>query len=353
MLAYTEFDFLNKETRVSLTILAIGDSYLPVAAMRGPLSGLEQHHVLRYATVDPNDRPHLVGIHEYQGSPAAVDGWLDGESVLLVHAAPVTAELLDANPSVRLVACARGGAVNIDLAAARDRGVAVINTPGKNAASVADLTMTYAHLLFRGVWAASSWLRSEAMSGETYLDSTFVGGQWIAREPRGSVIGLIGCGAIGRLVAEQANAAGMQVIAYDPFADTAPEGVHLVTLEELLRRSDVISLHAKATGDNHHMIGEREIRQMKPGAFLINTARESLLDEVALHAALASGHLGGAALDVCEPDGLWSKLVLMPQVVLSPHLGGATVQTQERGLAMLVSDISRFARGEPLRCQVV
>ncbi|WP_411721606.1 NAD(P)-dependent oxidoreductase [Mycetocola sp.] len=337
---------------MSLTILAIGDSYLPVEAMRAPLAALQRSHAIRYATVDPDDRPPLAGLHEYQGSPAAIGGWLDEEDVLLVHAAPVTAELLDAHPSVKLVACARGGAVNIDLRAASERGVAVINTPGKNAVSVADLTMTFVNILFRGIWAANTWLRSEAASGVTHLDSTFVGGRWIAREPRGSVMGLIGIGAIGRLVAEQAHAAGMEVIAHDPYVVNAPEGVELVCLEELLRRSDAVSLHAKVTKDNYHLVGEREIQQMKPGAFLVNTARESLLDEAALHEALVSGRLRGAALDVCEPDGLWSKLVVMPQVVLSPHLGGATVQTQERGLAMLVADIERFARGESLRHQV-
>lgn len=337
---------------MSLKILAIGDSYLPVEAMRAPLAGLQQSHPIRFATVDPDDRPELAGIHEYQGSPTAVDGWLDGEDVLLVHAAPVTADVLDANPSLKLVACARGGAVNIDLAAARERGVVVINTPGKNAASVSDLTMTYIHVLFRGIWAAATWLRSEAVSGQTHLDSTFVGGQWIAREPRGHVVGLIGFGAIGRLVAEQALAGGMQVLTYDPFAATMPNGVELVGFQELLRRSDVVSLHAKVTKENYHLISAREIRQMKRGSFLVNTARESLLDESALHEALVSKHLGGAALDVCEPDGWWSTLAVMPNVVLSPHLGGATVQTQERGLDMLVDDIKRFAGGERLQHRV-
>jgi phosphoglycerate dehydrogenase-like enzyme len=329
-----------------LSILAIGDSYLPAADMARALDSLSDLAVIRYKTVDPDDRPKLEGIREYQGSPARVSEWVEDASILVVHAAPVTREVLEANPGIRLVACVRGGAVNIDLDAARDLGVTVVNTPAKNAISVADLTMTFIHALFRGVAPASGWLRAQAAEGSTHLDSTFVGGQWIAAEPRGATLGLIGFGAIGQRVATQARFYGMRVLAFDPFFRGDTDLAELVDLDRLAAESDVVSVHAKETEETRHILGASFISGMKPGAFVVNTARQSLLDEAALLEALGSGRLGGAALDVCEPDGLWPQLVQRPNVIITPHLGGATRQTQERGLEMIVADIRRFDAGD-------
>jgi len=332
------------------SILAVGDSYLSTDDMARILPELGDGFRVSYRTVDADDRPPLEHVREYQGSPTAVSGWLHDEDVLLVHAAPVTAELLDAHPGVRVVACARGGAVNVDLAAARARGVLVLNTPAKNAESVADLTMAAIHQLFRGVHPANAWLQARARAGETHLDSTFVGGEWIAREPRGFTLGLVGYGAIGTRIARQALAYGMPVLVHDPYATTTDDGVAFTDRDSLLARSDVVSLHAKATEETRHLADAHFFAAMKPGAFFINTARESLLDEDALLDALLAGRVAGAALDVCEPDGRWPEFALMPQVILTPHLGGATVQTQERSLRMLVGDLIRWAAGEdPLR----
>lgn len=332
------------------SMLAVGDSYLPAEDMARVLPELGTDFVVQYRTVDPEDRPPLPGLHEYQGSPAAVSGWLGEHDVLLVHAAPVTAEVLDAHPGVRVVACARGAAVNVDLAAAAARGVVVLNTPAKNADSVADLTMMSIHSLFRGANRARAWLEQEARGGATHLDSTFVGGLWIAREPQGATLGLIGYGAIGTRVARQARAYGMRVLVHDPYAKAGDDDVEFVDRGRLLAESDVVSVHARATDETRHMVDGAFLAAMRPGAFLINTARESLVDEDALMDALRSEHLAGAALDVCEPDGRWPELALLPQVILTPHLGGATVQTQERSLRMLVEDLTRWAAGqEPLR----
>lgn len=333
---------------MTLSILAIGDSYLPATDMARALHSLADLGTVRYETVDIDDRPQLEGVHEYQGSPEAVQGWIDGDDVLVVHAAPVTREVLEAHPSVKLVACVRGGAVNIDLAAAKQLGVTVVNTPAKNAISVADLTMTFVHALFRGVGPASSWLRAQSAAGETHLDSTFIGGQWIAAEPRGATLGLIGFGAIGQRVAAQAKFYGMRVLAFDPFFTGSTDLADLVTLEQLAAESDVVSVHAKETPETRHIVGAPFIARMKRGAFIVNTARQSLLDEAALLSALESGALGGAALDVAEPDGLWPQLVQRADVLMSPHLGGATRQTQERGLEMIVADIRRFEAGDPV-----
>jgi phosphoglycerate dehydrogenase-like enzyme len=334
---------------MSLSILAVGDSYFPAADMAPFLDSLADIATVRYESVESSDRrPALEGIHEYQGTHDAVSGWMEDAEVLVVHAAPVTGALLDAHPRVRLIACLRGGAANIDLTAANQRGVAVVNTPAKNAVSVADLTMSFVHNLFRGVGEASSWLRDQAQAGKTHLDSTFMGGQWIATEPRGATLGLIGFGAIGQRVASQANFYGMRVVVYDPFHHGESELVTFVDLGRLATESDVVSVHAKETPETRHIIGASFIATMKPGAFVVNTARQSLLDEAALLASLKSGDIGGSALDVFEPDGLWPQLVALPNVIMTPHLGGATRQSQQRGLEMIVADIRRLEAGEAL-----
>lgn len=327
---------------MSVSVLAVGDSYLPLSLMQPSLSALGQRFPVRYLVVDPTVRGNHANIAEHQGDVSQIIAELTNEEALLVHAAPVTAELLDAHPSIRLVACARGNPLNVDLAAAERRGVTVINTPAKNADAVADLTMTFVHQLMRTAAPAASWLEAEARQGETLLDSTFIGGQWMAREPRGHTIGVIGFGAIGQKVAAQAEFYGMRVLSYDPFLT---DDQRLTDLDTLLRESDVVTLHAKATNENRHLIGKELISRMKSGVFIINTARQTLIDERALLTGIESGQVAGAALDVCEPDGEWPKLAQHPRITLTPHIGGATAQTQERALDMLVADIARYFVG--------
>ncbi len=299
-------------------ILAVGDSYMSSSSMQGALAGLGAAVPVRFADVDPDQRPPLEGIHEYQGDPEVLAGWVEDARILVVHAAPVTRRLLEAHPSIRMVACLRGGPSNVDLVAARELGVRVTNTPGKNAESVADLTRAYVHLLLRRVGPAVAWLRGEAATGERHLDSTFIGGQWIAREPGGLTIGLVGLGAIGRLVAARALSDGMRVVAHDPFVTAPPEGVELLGLGELAATSDVVSIHAKATAETHHLVDATFLAGMRADAVLVNTSRQQLVDEPALLEALLESRIAGAALDVCEPDGCWPELSALPQVLVSP-----------------------------------
>jgi D-3-phosphoglycerate dehydrogenase len=141
----------------------------------------------------------------------------------------------------------------------------------------------------------------------------------------------------------------MRVLAYDPYVEAA-DVEQVASLAELLRRSDVVSLHARASARNEQMVDERALAMMRPGALLINTARETLLDEDALDRALASGHLGGAALDVFRPGALGSRprLLRHANVILTPHLGGATFETLRRGAEMIAAEIERVGEGKPL-----
>jgi D-3-phosphoglycerate dehydrogenase len=332
---------------VSASILVVGDGYMPADSFAPALRAAGLLDAADLREIDPSLSAELPGLREYQGSPKQISDWLDGHSVLCVHAAPVTRELLAAHPGVRLVACARGGPVNIDLQAARDLAVTVTTTPAKTAPAVADLTVCMIIMLLRRVLPAALSLRTLAGRGEVEFDSTFIGSGWMAGEPRGRTLALIGVGNVARQVAPLASALGMRLVGFDPYAppEVASLGNRPGEREEVLGEADVVSLHARATPETRHLIDAARIAAMRPGALLINSSRQSLVDEAALLQALRSGHLGGAALDVCEPDGLWHELVQRDDVIITPHLGGATFETRERGAAMVADEITRHLDG--------
>jgi D-3-phosphoglycerate dehydrogenase len=333
-------------------ILAVGDSYMPPQYFRRALEPLEGVHDVAYVQVD--DTQHFVPatpaerkLRELQGTPAEVAAWMPGVEVLFVHGAPVTAGVLDASEQLRLVGCARGGPVNVDVEAATARGLPVVNTPGKNAEAVADLTLAFLVMLARGLPEAQRFLRDGHQ-----LKDNWEGARFMGADLRGHTLGLVGYGHVGQRVARRAAPFGMTVIVFDPFIDeTAVDDVDRIdTLDELLARADFVSLHARATADNADLIDAHALAAMKPGAFLVNTARETLVDEAALDDALASGHLGGVALDVFHPMEKPGRHPLLrhPNVVLTPHVGGATHETLFQGAEMLAAEARRFAAGESL-----
>lgn len=331
-------------------ILVIGDSYMPVDSF---VSALERHgFACDRATIDVTDAPTWPTdrIREFEGDPAQTSALLDGHEVVVIHGAPITRETLEANPALKLIACARGGPVNVDLDAARELGVRVATTPGKNAAAVADLAIGLLITTFRNVVPALKDVDRTAAAGGAMAESTFEGAKWFGRELSGRTLGLVGLGNVAKLVAARAAALGMRVIAYDPFMMDAVDGVEQVaTLGELLERSEALSIHARATAENRRMFDEAAFATLPAGAIFINTARESLVDEAALLAALRSGHLAGAALDVCEPDGSWRELAATPNVTLLPHIAGATFETLGRGADMLAHQIADWVHGRELR----
>ena len=278
------------------------------------------------------------------GDPAHIVAAVACHDALLVHGAPVSAEVLDAAP-LRLVCCARGGPVNVDVAAASRRGIPVTNAPGRNAQAVAELTIAFALMLVRGVHASARYL----VDGGQLAENTYEGSEFIGAEAASMTLGLVGLGNVGREVAARGRTLGFTMLGYDPVRPTiVPPGVTMVTLDDLLSRSELISLHARATPDNRHLLGAAAFARMPRGAFFINTARESLVDEDALAAALASGTLAGAALDVVErrPAGDRHPLLDLPNVIITPHIGGATRETLQRGAEMTAAAVARLASGE-------
>jgi D-3-phosphoglycerate dehydrogenase len=326
-------------------VLAAGDPFMPAGLFTAALAGLGHAvSVTELQLADAGPGPADPRVREYIGDPAELAAAAAGHDVLLVHGAPVTAAVLDAAP-LRLVCCARGGPVNIDVAAASVRGIPVTNAPGRNAEAVAELTIAFALMLIRGVPAAARFLADGGqLGGSTYEGSQFIGG-----EAASLTLGLVGLGHVGREVAARAGALGFTLLGYDPVPPrTVPPGVTLTGLDDLLGRSDLVSLHARATQDNRHMFGAGAFARMPRGAFFINTARQSLVDEDALARALASGTLAGAALDVAEPRPAGDRhpLLDLPNVIITPHIGGATRETLRRGAEMAAAAVARLVSGQ-------
>lgn len=235
---------------------------------------------------------------------------------IIVRYGKISAAIMDASPALRVISKHGAGIDTIDSAAAAARGIAVKAAVGANAAAVAE-----------HAWA----LILACAKAVPYLNGRVHAGHWDKAthksiDLKGRTLGLIGLGAIGRRTAEIGIAFGMTVLAYDPFATRAPEGVALTGLEDLYAASDVISLHCPLTSSNRQMINREAIASMHDGVILINTARGGLLDEAAVVAALRSGKVLAAGLDSFaeEPLGAGHAFADVPNAILSPHIGGVT-----------------------------
>lgn len=258
---------------------------------------------------------------------------------LVSRNAPVTADLLDRLPHLAVIAKHGTGIDAIDMAAAEARGIPVIYTPGANAQSVAEHALTLMLAVAKRVVAANRAVRAGDFAFKFRTDF---------RELHGLSLGVVGFGDSGRRLARMAGAGlGMRVAAHSPSVPDvlfATTGVDRVDLPTLLAQSDVVSLHVPARSGSEGMFGHDAFAAMKPGAILINTARGSVVDENALVAALASGHLGGAGLDVFapEPPSAGNPLFAFDTVVASPHAAGSTgaaLERMARGVAEQVIDV--------------
>jgi D-3-phosphoglycerate dehydrogenase len=337
-----------------MKILVVADQYMPSSVFERALAPFAAEHELRFFQVrDGNGfvpkTPSERAIRECAATPEEVVGYLRDEEVLVVHGAPVTDAVLDVSPNLALVCCARGGPVNVDLAAAARRGIHVVTTPGKNAEAVADLTLGMLIMLARGLPQAMRFVSVGGNLGQ----STFEGARFLGRDLAEQVVGIVGYGQVGTRVARRVLACGMKVLVFDPWVENARidgEGIRACALAELLARSDFVSLHARDSLENADLFNRDRFQAMRRGAYFVNTARETLVDEDALCDALLSGHLAGAALDVIRPHpgGGPHPLAALENVILTPHIGGATHETLQRGARMVAEEIRRFAADVPL-----
>jgi phosphoglycerate dehydrogenase-like enzyme len=281
--------------------------------------------------------------HEALDGPAYVEA-ARGASLLLTEIETIDDAVLDACPDLGIVGTARGGPVNVDIAACTERAVPVLFTPARNAESVADFTIGLILALVRGLVAGDRHLRGGGWHVAGPVPYLYFRGPELAR----LTLGMVGYGAVGRLVAQRAREGfGMRVVFHDPYVEGS------VPLPELLGAADVVSLHCPRTPDTERLIRAETLAQMRPGAWLVNTAGGACVDETDLIAALDARRLSGAALDVfaTEPLPPESGLRGRADVVLTPHLAGAADDVVRHHTGMLVGDVERIARGDrPVHC---
>ncbi len=329
-------------------LVLIGDHFIPPSLMRSSVmarvgDALEIAEATTPFPLEPFR--DIAEVKEASGSEDEVIAALKGAAMCIAHHAPLTRKVLAASPDLRLFAVCRGGPVNVNLPAATEAGVTVCFAPGRNAAATAEFSVAMMLAALRRIPASDRGIRQGGWPG----DYTF---ETAGFELEGTTCGVIGFGAIGRRVARILQGFGATVLAHDPYAKSdAEERIELVSLEDLLRRAHVVSLHARETPETRGLIGQREIAWMPKGAVLVNCARGALLDYGALEEALRSGQLASAAADVFPEEPLPEKstLLTLPNFVMTPHIAGGTQQAAEKACRIAAEEVERFWKGAPVR----
>ena len=306
---------------MSTPIVLIAEELSPAG-----IAQLESDFELRYT--DGGDRTQLLS------------ALADADAVIIRSATTIDAEALEHAPKLRVVARAGVGLDNVDVEAATRAGVMVVNAPTSNVVSAAEHAVALLLSTARNVPQAMASLKS----GQ-WKRSAFTG-----VELQDKVAGILGLGKIGVLVAQRLAAFGMTVIAYDPYvaaARAAQLGIRLVSLEELLTESDFISVHLPKNAETTGLLGDRQLRTVRPGVRIINAARGGIVDESALASALADGRVAGAALDVYATEPCTdSPLFALPNVVVTPHLGASTQEAQEKAGTQVARSVRLALAGE-------
>jgi D-3-phosphoglycerate dehydrogenase len=335
------------------TCLLCGDPQQPSEYMYENAAALEERGVevrtmdwqadrsaaeFREVTMEMESR----GPADYDDS--AIRANLDGVNYLVVHKAPVSAELVESAPDLEVVGAARGGTENVDVEAAAANGVRVLHAPGRNANAVADYTLATMLAHHRRV---------------PFFDRTTSAGGWelefdpdrLPRDLESLSVGVVGFGNVGRKVTRRLGGFGADLLVHDPYVEddaVREAGATPLPLDDLLERADVVTLHVRLSEATRNLIGPEELRRMKASAFLVNTARGGLVDEDALVDALEEGTVAGAALDVFEDEPLPGDHPLLGRedVTLSPHTAGSTRDAVLNGSRIVVDGLLAILDGE-------
>jgi D-3-phosphoglycerate dehydrogenase len=313
----------------------------------------------------PADRPRALVTAPFRGegletlrsvADVVLDPWIEHSPLRLYDADKLASRIEEegativvceadqcAGPVLELplvaIGSTRGDPTNVDVPGATAKGIPVLRAPGRNADGVAELAVALLFAVNRHVLAADRDVRA----GEVFKDGTIPYQRFRAWQLAGRTAGLVGLGAVGRATRWRLEGLGMNVIAHDPYADEAKH-----SLDELLDEADVVSMHAAVTPGTLGLMGTDQFARMREGAIYLNTARAGLHDLDALTAALADGHLAGAGLDHFEGEMLPAEhpLASMDNVVLTPHVGGATYDTESNHSRLIADDVARILAGE-------
>ena len=333
-----------------IRLLAISDKYIPAQFMQRGLAELSELGVdveVRHWEHSSLIELQQANLKIEQGGPEAVDlpaeitTNIEGFGIVVMQFAPISRSFIEKAESLKVIGVLRTGTENIDVDFATSRNISILNTPGRNARAVAECTVGMILAEVRNIARAHAHLKS---------------GQWkrsfanaeVIPELCDRTVGLVGYGAVARLVAGYLEAFGCRIIAADPYFKGDPTPAEIVDLENLLKESDVVSVHARLTEETQHLIGEKEISLMKPSAVLVNTARSGLIDEQALIEALSQRRIMGAALDVfdTEPLPVDHPLLKLDNVTITPHLAGSSIDAFRNSPQMMAEHLSRMLKGQ-------
>ncbi|MGX7106843.1 2-hydroxyacid dehydrogenase [Hutsoniella sourekii] len=259
---------------------------------------------------------------------------------------PISKNVMEAMPNLRIVGVSRAGLENVNVEEATKRGILVFNVKGRNAHAVSDFTIGMMLSENRNIARAHHSIKNGDWR-KTFINTDSI------IEMHDKTIGLVGFGHIGALVAKKLSGFDVRVIVYDPYTeaeDIEKHGCEKVELDYLMQNSDIVSLHARLSDENHHMIGENQLKMMKPTAYFINTARAGLVDQDALGKILKEGKIMGAALDVFETEPIPENSIFLEldNVTLTTHIAGTTAEALTNSPYMLMEDVQAFLEdGDP------
>ncbi len=333
-----------------MKLLALADNYIPPDYMRSGLAPLaelgveiEVRHWSHASLVEIQHANLAIerGGPEAVALPVGLTANLAGFDIVVVQFAPLSRAFLEAAKRLQVIAVLRGGTENIDVSFATERSIAILNTPGRLARAVAECTVGLILAEIRNL------ARGHARLMQGRWDRSFPNADDIPELHRRTV-GLVGYGAVARLVAKYLDAFGCRILAFDPYCIGDPTPATLTDLPALLSEADVVSVHARLCAETQHLIGAKELALMKPSAILVNTARSGLVDEVALLEALRERRIMGAALDVFDTEPLPADhpFLRLDNVTLVPHLAGSTRDGFRNSPALMAAHLARMLRGE-------
>lgn len=334
-----------------MKLVGIGDLFIPCEYIE---NGIKSDDNVTVSTVewklngfDELQNINLMveqgGREDYDVPQSVIDAVKDAD-IVITQFCPITKKVIEACNNLKYIGVLRAGYENINVEYAKEKGIKVFNTPGRNAHAVSDFTVGMLICEARNIARGHFGIKN---------------GQWIREYPNSGdipdleerTVGIIGYGEIGRLVARKLSGFNMNILVYDPYCRDS--NIQTVELEELLKKSDFVTLHARLTKENEHMIGEKEIAMMKKNAYIINTSRSGLIDEKALYAALKNGQIAGAAIDVYdeEPPAIDYPLVTLPNVTLTPHMAGGSNDAFKNTPKRLMNDMKNALDGNIEKCR--